>query len=44
MTDVRSDRTDGHRDTLAGLYAETWFGSGWDGDTIDGLLDGTTPN
>lgn len=41
MADVRYDLTDAQRDTLAGLYAETWFGSDWDVDTVDGLLDGT---
>jgi GNAT superfamily N-acetyltransferase len=41
MVDVRYDLTGAHRDTLAGLYAETWFGNDWDGETVDGLLEGT---
>lgn len=41
MVTVRYDLTDGHVAQLRDAYAGTWFGSGWDGDTVDGLLAGT---
>jgi GNAT superfamily N-acetyltransferase len=41
MIDVRYALTDDHRETLADLYAKTWFGSDWGGDTLAGLLAGT---
>jgi GNAT superfamily N-acetyltransferase len=41
MVEVRYELTASHVETLADRYAETWFGSGWDADTVDGLLAGT---
>lgn len=38
---VRYELDDAHVETLRRAYRETWFGSEWDAETVDGLLDGT---
>lgn len=39
--DARYDLADGDRETLASLYAETWFGEDRNGESLDRMLDGT---